>query len=209
MQNEVAYEYFGDRFSVTAERKYKQVGAELTQQLQIFVAYFLDLSGCLLFAPNDTTIGRWVCRRCTVCKYCVLPAKAISCLRTVCPEVLACSATCCIIVDSNTVCNTLEQHQRVTLQPHKPNWLWFTNSNVDSSAQLAIQHLLVGRQIRLWYESHRPQDFVMCIQQSASQDATLMLSMHNADIPCQVQLLIDTTRLDTINQSNIKIFCNV
>ena len=25
VQNEVAYEYFGDRFSVTAERKYKQV----------------------------------------------------------------------------------------------------------------------------------------------------------------------------------------
>ena len=25
MQNEVAYEYFADRFSVTAERKYKQV----------------------------------------------------------------------------------------------------------------------------------------------------------------------------------------
>ncbi len=27
LQNEVAYEYFGDRFSVTAERKYKQVSS--------------------------------------------------------------------------------------------------------------------------------------------------------------------------------------
>ena len=129
---------------MTAERKYKQVAAEMTQQLQIFVAYLLDLSGCLLFAPNDTTTGRWVCRRCTVCKYWVLPAKVILCLCTVCPEVLACSATCCIIVDS--MCNALEQHQKVTLQPHK---LWFTNSNVVRCAQLAIQQLFVLSHIKI------------------------------------------------------------
>ena len=32
VQNEVAYEYFGDRFSVTAERKYKQVSCLYTCQ---------------------------------------------------------------------------------------------------------------------------------------------------------------------------------
>ena len=38
VQNEVAYEYFGDRFSVTAERMYKQVHTA--------IQYVLRLTAC-------------------------------------------------------------------------------------------------------------------------------------------------------------------
>ena len=43
VQNEVAYEYFGDRFSVTAERTYKQVYSKTNSDQPCYMCKQLQL----------------------------------------------------------------------------------------------------------------------------------------------------------------------